>query len=215
MNDAPMIGLLLDAGADPERRFDGCTAYGFARVFGNRTLAEALEARGAASDLTPEEALLAAAADGVATPGRFVDVARLPDSYRNIIRSILHLPGRLEHIRRLVALGVETDRPDSEGLTPVQVAGWEGLPGVMAYLLSEKPDLSHVNGYGGTLLTTILHGSENCPARAERDHIACARLALEQGVALPMPVIEAAGNSELAAFLADWAEERLGQVTPG
>jgi ankyrin repeat protein len=88
-----------------------------------------------------------------------VDPERLPDAYRNIIRTILHLPGKLDHVKRLVRLGVEFDRPDAEGLTPVQVAGWEGLPDVMAYLLSLGPDLAHQNGYGGTLLSTILHGS--------------------------------------------------------
>jgi hypothetical protein len=70
------------------------------------------------------------------------------------------------HLARLVALGVPFDTPDGEGLTPVQIAGWEGLPDIMAYLLSLKPDLGHINGYGGTLLSTILHGSENNPNRA-------------------------------------------------
>ena len=57
----------------------------------------------------------------------------------------------------------------------------------------------------GTLLSTILHGSENCPARAERDHIACLQLALSAGVGLPRRAIDLAGDEEIAAFLADWA----------
>ncbi|NDR57077.1 ankyrin repeat domain-containing protein [Aliiruegeria sabulilitoris] len=215
MCDARMIELLLDAGADPACRFEGASAYGYARVFGNRALAKALETRGAATELTPEETLLARAADGDDTTGAYIDPARLPEAYRNIIRTILHLPGKLDQLRRLAALGVETDRADAEGLTPIQVAGWEGLPEIMSWLLKQRPDLGHVNGYGGTLLATILHGSENCPARAERDHIGCARIALEHGVALPRPFIEAAGAPNMAAFLADWAEARPGQVTPG
>ena len=215
MCDARMIGLLLDAGADPSRLHEGCTVYGFARVFGNADLSRALEVRGAATDLTPEEALLAKAADGQDAAGRFVDPDRLPAAYRDIIRTILHIPGKLDHVRRLVALGVEYDRPDAEGLTPVQVAGWEGLPEAMAYLLSLRPDLGHVNGYGGTLLTTIIHGSENAPPRADRDHIACLRLALEQGVALPRKAVELAGDPAVAEFLADWAAARPGQVVEG
>jgi hypothetical protein len=78
---------------------------------------------------------------------------------------------------------VPFDTPDGEGLTPVQIAGWEGLPDIMAYLLSLKPDLGHINGYGGTLLSTILHGSENNPNRSGRDYVTCLRLALEEGVA--------------------------------
>lgn len=128
---------------------------------------------------------------------------------------ILHLPGKLDHLKRLVALGVEYDRPDSEGLTPVQVAGWEGLPEMMAYILSLSPDLSHVNGYGGTLLSTIIHGSENCPQRAERDYLGCLELALRLGVALPRRALTLAGDPEVATFLADWAEAHPGQVVEG
>ena len=215
MSDARMIALLLDAGADPKRTFEGCSAYGHARVFGNRALARAIEARGGAPDLTPEEELLSKAGDGEDTVGIYVDPARLPDAYRNVVRTILHLPGKLDHVKRLVALGVEYDLPDMEGLTPVQAAGWEGLPEVMGYFLQLKPDLSHVNVYGGTLLSTIIHGSENNPDRTERDHVGCLRLALEEGVALPRRAIELAGEPEVAAFLADWAEARPGQVIDG
>lgn len=212
MSRPEMIDLLLDNGADPTRRFDGCTAYGYARVFGNTRLARAIEARGTPPALTREEHLLADAAEGRPGKGQYLDPAKLPDSYRNILRTILHLPGKLDHMRALVALGVEYDRPDSEGLTPVQVAGWEGLPEVMAWLLSLGPDLTHVNGYGGTLLSTILHGSENNPNRVDRDYIACLRLALEQGVALPRQMIGFAASEDIAAFLADWAETYPGQV---
>jgi ankyrin repeat protein len=192
MCDAEMIGLLLEAGADPARRYEGCTAYGYARVFGNDALARA--------------------AAGEVPAGVYVDPAKLPEAYRNLIRQILHLPGRLGHVKRLVALGLEYDRPDAEGLTPVQVAGWEGLPEVMGYLLSLRPDLGHVNGYGGTLLSTIIHGSENCPDRGARDHLACLRMVLEHGVALPRKAIEFAGEEEIAEFLSDWAEAHQGQV---
>jgi ankyrin repeat protein len=212
MCDAEMIDLLLEAGADPGRKFEGCTAYGYARVFGNADLARAIEARGEVPDLTAEEKLLAMAAEDRLPEGVYIDPAKLPEAYRNIIRLILHLPGKLDHVKRLVAMGVEYDRPDAEGLTPVQVAGWEGLPEVMGYLLSLKPDLSHVNDYGGTLLSTILHGADNCPARAERDYVACLRLALEHGVALPKAAIEFANEEEIAEFLSDWAEAHPGAV---
>jgi ankyrin repeat protein len=215
MSPPAMIDLLLEAGADPARKHQGCTVYGYARVFGNGDLARAIEARGAVPDLTPEETLLAKAADGEDTTGLFVDTAKLPDAYRDIVRVILHLPGKLDHVKRLVAMGVEYDRPDSEGLTPVQVAGWEGLPEVMAYFLKLSPDLSHVNGFGGTLLSTIIHGSENCPQRAERDYIGCLELALHEGVALPRRAPQLAGDPEVAAFLADWAEAHPGQVVEG
>lgn len=215
MSSPEMIGLLLDAGADPAREYQGGTAYGYARVFGNRHLAQAIEARGLATRLSAEEELLAAAADGTDADGRWIDPARLPAAYRNIVRTILHLPGKMDHVKRLVNLGIEYDRPDSEGLTPVQVAGWEGLPEMLAYFLSLNPDLSHINGYGGTLLSTIIHGSENCPLRADRDYIGCLELALKAGVALPRRAIDLAGEPAVAAYLADWAEAHPGQVVDG
>ena len=210
-----MIETLLDAGADPARVHENLTPYAHARVFGNAALAEALAARGHDHRLDGTVAVLARAADGDLPEGTYVNPDTVPEGCRDIVRTILHLPGKLGHVKRLVAIGMEYDRPDAEGLTPVQVAGWEGLPEVLAYLLSLKPDLGHVNGYGGTLLTTIIHGSENNPAREGRDYIGCLRLALEEGVGLPRQAIDFAGDPEVAEFLADWAEARPGQVVPG
>ncbi|WP_298920097.1 ankyrin repeat domain-containing protein [uncultured Roseobacter sp.] len=215
MSDRKMIALLLSAGADPSVRFRGCTAYGYARVFGNPALATALEARGDLPELTADERLLAKAADDLDVGQARIVPEDLPQAYRTIIRSILHLPGKLDHIRRLVALGVEFDVPDSEGLTPVQVAGWEGAPDVMAYLLTLGPNLMHQNGYGGGLLSTILHGSENAPPRKGRNHLKCLRLALEAGVPIPRRAAELAGVEELAECLAGWCETHPEQVVEG
>ena len=144
--------------------------------------------------------------------GQFSDPAKLPDEFRNLIRTILNIPGKLDHIKRLVAIGLEYDRPDAVGVPPVQVAGWEGLPDIMHYILRLKPDLAHVNSYGGNLLGTIIHGSENCGARKTRDHVECARRALVEGVALPRRAIKFAGDPDMAAFLAEWGDAHPGQV---
>ncbi|WP_339763647.1 ankyrin repeat domain-containing protein [uncultured Hoeflea sp.] len=215
MSSPEMIRLLLDAGADPARQFEGCSCYGYARVFGNQALAREIEKRGAAPQLTSEETLLAMAADGADTQGRVIDAERLPEAYRNIIRTILHLPGKLDHIKRLVALGIEADHPDAEGLTPVQAAGWEGLPEVMGYLLSLGPNLSHQNGYGGTLLSTIMHGSENCPQKAARDHVGCLQLALDAGIAVPRNAADMAGSPEIASLLAAWCDDHPERLVDG
>ena len=208
MCSGPVIDLLLAHGADAAATWKGCAAYAFARVFGNDALARRLRP----TSLTETEALLAAAAEGRVPGGRWIDPAALPEPYRNLPREILHLPGKLPHIRALIDLGYPWDTPDAEGVTPVQAAGWSGLPEVMACFLALGPDLSHVNSYGGTLLSTIIHGSENDPERARKDHVACARLALEHGVALPKRAIDLAGQPDMAAFLADWAEAHPGAV---
>ena len=191
------------------------TPYALARIIGNVPVAEAIRARGVVTPLTPIEATLARIADGEPGRGINLDPATLPEAVRNIVRMILHLPGKLPHVQRLVDAGVEYDLADEMGLTPVQLAGWEGLPEVMAYLLSLKPDLTHVNGYGGTLLSPILHGAENRPQRAERDYVACLRLALDEGVPLPRRAIELAGAEEIVEFLSDWAERHPEQVVDG
>lgn len=205
-----MVELLLQAGANPDHRFVGMTPYAMARVFGNLEMAGLLETAGASTSLSPAEEALAAIADGA--PGGELTVDALPKGLSDFLRHILHLPGKLPHVRRLVEAGLPFDAPDREGLTPVQVAGWEGLPELMGYFLSLGPDLTHVNGYGGTLLSTIIHGSENNPNREGRDYEACLRLALEAGVDLPRRAAQFAGVPELSAFLADWADAHPDQV---
>jgi len=207
-----MIEMLLDAGANSERTFEGVTPYEYARIFGNCELAEALEKRGHAKPLSGTLGQLALIADGELLDGTYLDPDTMPEAARNTVRLILHLPGKLEHVKALVSAGAEYDLPDAAGVTPVQIAGWEGLAQVMGYFFSLKPDLGHVNTYGGTLLSTIIHGSENAPDRDARDHITCLELALKQGVALPRRAIEFAGDPYVAAFLSDWAEAHPGQV---
>ncbi len=212
MSGPEMISLLLENGADPAREYEGASAYAYARIFGNRALVEAIEARVGELPLSREEELLARAAEGLDSPDSYIDTAKLAPAYRHIIGSILHLPDKLTHIRALVALGVEYDLPNTEGLTPVQLAGWEGLPEVMSYFLSLKPDMGHVNGYGGTLLSTVIHGSENNPVRDGRDYLTCLELALKEGVALPRQQMRIAGRSDISDFLKDWAARYPGQV---
>lgn len=207
-----MIDLLLGAGADPGLTWQGVSAYAAACIYGHDLLRQRLEALGPVPPLNPVERALADCATGQVSQGQWIDMAKVPPAFTHILREILWLPGKQAHVAALVAAGMPWDMPDNEGLTPVQVAGWEGLPDMVDYFLRLGPDLSHVNGFGGTLLSTIIHGSENCPARAERDHIACLTLALEHGVALPKRAIDLAGEPEVAAFLADWAEAHPGQV---
>ena len=95
----------------------------------------------------------------------------------------------------------------------MQIAGWEGLPDVLEFLLSLGPDLGHINGYGGDLMSTIIHGSENAPDRKPRDHLACAALALNAGAALRQSDIDFAGDPDMAGFLADWAEANPGKLS--
>ena len=211
MTSANVLDVLLDHGADVGGTWNGHSAYAFAKVFGNAALATRIEVRGQAAVLSDIENMLATAATGEVPQG-FVDMAKLPEAYRDILREILHLPKKLDHLKALVAIGVEWDRPDAQGVTPVQAAGWSGLPDVMEYFLSLSPNLGHVNKHGGTLLGTIIHGSENNPIRAGADYVSCLKLVLEHGVALPEGTIKMAGRNDLRAIMEQWARDRPGQV---
>jgi len=83
---------------------------------------------------------------------------------------------------------------------------------VLDLLLDHGANPTALWKFGGTLFSTILHGSENNPNRASRDYVACLRLALEHGVALPKPAINAVEDSDVRAFLQQWAHDRPGQV---
>ena len=205
-----IVERLLHAGGNPDAVEWGHTAYALARMYGNDAAADAMADHGCKTNLTSEESAIADAVAG--RPPRHIDPDTLPAQTCDMIRSQIHLPNALRRTRALVDVGLPFDNADPQGLTPVQIAGWEGLPDVMAFLLSLGPDLDHINGYGGTLLSTIIHGSENAPPRKPRDHISCARLALEAGVDLPRAAIEFAGEEEMSGFLSDWAEAHPEQV---
>jgi hypothetical protein len=211
MNNGAVLDLLLEGGADANASWHGHSAYAFAAVFGNADLVARLDALGQATPLTDMEQMLEQAAKGQVGDG-FIDTDKLPAQYRGILREILHLPDKLPHLKALVAIGLEWDHADGDGVTPVQAAGWNGLPDVMRYFVSLRPDLSHVNTRGGTLLSTILHGADHNPQRAGGDYIGCLRIAMEHGVALPRRAIDASGSLEIRAFLQQWAERMPGQV---
>jgi hypothetical protein len=68
-----------------------------------------------------------------------IDTDKLPTHYRGILREILHFPDKLLPPKALVAIGLEWDHADSDGVTPVQAAGWNGLPDVMGYFSRRGP----------------------------------------------------------------------------
>jgi len=208
-----IVARLLQAGGNPDSIEWGHTAYALARMYGNDEAAAEIAKRGFRTDLTADEQRIADAVAGRSN-GQ-IDPKRLPAETRDMIRSQLHLPGGLARTKALVAIGLPFDRPDPQGLTPLHIAGWEGLPDVMEYLLSLGPDLEHINGYGGDLMSTILHGSENAAGHGSRDHVACARLALEAGVPLRKGDIDESGRSDMVDFLTDWAHAHPEQVTEG
>ncbi len=141
-----------------------------------------------------------------------IDTDKLPTHYSGTLRKILHFPDKLLPPKALVAIGLELDHADSDGVTPVQATGWNGLPDVMGYFMSPRPDLSHVNRNAGRFMSTILHGVDRNPQQAGGDYIGCLRIAMEHGVALPRRAIDASGLPEIRASLQQRAKRMPGQV---
>ncbi|QPH55033.1 ankyrin repeat domain-containing protein [Pontivivens ytuae] len=204
MCSAEVAELLIDHGADGTVPYREHTAYAQARIMGNHAVARVLEAHGQATPLDPVETLLAQAADG-APRGRVTEEALSADIHC-ILTRLFGFEGRLEHAKRLVALGIDPDWRDEQDMSAIHIAGWEGLADEVAWLLTFDPDLEYKNMYGGNLLGTVIHGSDNAPARARRDHLTCARLVLEAGSPLHRSDITDAGTEEMESLLADWAE---------
>lgn len=197
---AEIADLLLDHGADASIVWSGHTAYGFARIYGNRQMAECLAKRGAAGKLSSNETILAACADGT-WKGSRLDRSGLSDEARRLLTRLASGPGRLDHIRALTGAGLDPNDTDEMGLPALQVAAWNGLVDAVAFFLGLGPDLAHCNAYGGNAIETLIHGAEHAPGRDGADHIACAQLLLEAGAEINTSHVRACGAEDLALFL--------------
>jgi hypothetical protein len=208
-----IVELLVEHGADGRTPYQGHSAYALARMCGNHAAADVIARAGQATELDANEDLLARAADGPVS-GQ-LDPATLSDESRRIVGRLLGFarPASLDHIRRLVEIGIDPDWTDEMGLPAIQIAGWAGQADVVEWLLTFNPDLNHRNGFGGDLLGTILHGSEFNPYRQDRNHLRCAELVLGCGAPLSRKVIEHTGTEEMAAMLEQWAELHPEQLT--
>ncbi|GAB4520901.1 MAG: hypothetical protein Tsb0019_22100 [Roseibium sp.] len=202
---APLANLLLAHGADPLRIWKGHTPYATARIFGNDAVAEVLARHGAQTPLNDTETLLADCARG-RPPQSPINPESLPEEDQLLLTRIVFERDRLDHLKALVAAGLDPDKADEMGLTPLHAAGWAGLPETVAYLLTLDPDLTWKNAFGGDALDTVLHGSEHRLDREERDHVSCARLLLQAGSVLHRRYIDDCGNAEMVAFLEDWQQ---------
>ncbi|MEL6169636.1 MAG: ankyrin repeat domain-containing protein [Pseudomonadota bacterium] len=203
---AEIAELLIAHGADGTAVHKGHTAYALARIHGNRAIADVLKRHGQATKLDPLEAALAACAEGHVPFGRPLSgLDPNSEDARTLTRVILW-EDRLDHAKALVAAGIDPNVTEEMGLPPLHIAGWAGLKMQTAWLLGLDPDLTHVNGYGGDVLSTIIHGSENRLDNAERDHVGCARLALEAGAPIRQSDLDGAMDEEMSAFLLDWVD---------
>lgn len=212
---ADIARALIAHGADPGERWHGLDAYAMARVYGNAPIAALLEAAGHDSPLPPALAKLAACADA-RRPRARIDLQAIPEPLLELPCHVAARPERLAHLETLMLAGFDPDQTESMNLSPLHVAGWEGVAESVRYLLSLGPDLAAKNAYGGDALDTTIHGAEHCPHAGEpgRDHITCAQLLLEAGARLRQEYIDGTGAEDMAAFLESWAADYPESLVP-
>ncbi|WP_186827112.1 ankyrin repeat domain-containing protein [Shimia ponticola] len=199
--------FVLNAGASVTSEHAALKPHAFARLVGAEAVRAVLETVDAPRDVPADLApLVNGGGEG------FVDPAKIPAELQGLLTELVHRVGTLKRIKSLVEVGFPWDAPDSMGVTPVQASGWVGLPEYLRYFLKLGPDLSHLNDFGGSLLGTILHGSENAPERSGQDHLACLEIVLTHGVALPRRALSAQLRPDVAEFLRKWAKAHPGQV---
>lgn len=204
--DGRYVSLLLAHGADGRARWKGHSAFALACMYGNAGFAEALSEHGLETPLDAIESALAACAWGRTPSGQPLSGVPLSDETRMILTRIILNEAGLRHAQCLVEAGLDPNVTDEMGMTPLHLAGWAGLSEQLSWLLGLEPDLEHVNGFGGDLIGSIVHGSENRPEVDGRDHARCAELALAAGARLTRAAVARSLNEDVAAVLADWAD---------
>jgi ankyrin repeat protein len=207
---AEIAQLLLQHGAKGQVLQFGHSAYALARMYGNVDFAKVLEQAGEATQLSANEELIARAMEGDVS-GR-LDRDSLSDEQRRLLCRLVAFEDVLPAVKRLIAIGLDSDEIEEMGMPAIHIAGWEGHADAMAFLLGLSPDLSRKNHYGGDLMGTILHGAENCPAAAARSHMRCVDLALEVGMPLHRHDVEHCAVPELREHLTQWAAEHPERV---
>ncbi len=207
---AEIAQLLLEHGAKGQNLQLGHSAFAMARMYGNADFAKVLEQAGEATQLNRNEELIALAMEGDVS-GR-LDMASLSDEQRRLLCRLVAFEDALPAVKRLVAIGLDPDELEEMGMPAIHVAGWEGQADVVAFLLGLSPDLSHKNHYGASLMGTILHGAEYCPAAKARSHMRCVDLALDAGMPLHGHHIDHCAVPELREHLTQWADEHPDRV---
>jgi ankyrin repeat protein len=166
---AAVIGALLDAGADPNKRSPhGETSYAMALFNGQHDVAELLASRGADTTLSDLDRYLAAP-----------DVAPPPNidwEGRERLLADLAMHHRTDAVRALLAAGAPIDARGEHGGTALHWACWKGYADLVELLLNAGASVTiEDRQFHATPAGWLDHGRRTCHEGAG-DYDAVARL---------------------------------------
>ncbi len=213
--DVPMIDLLVEHGADVQRRrADGRTAYAVAELHGNRDVAARLASLGVSDELSPLDRFVAACARGDRTA---LSLVAAQPSLRDQLRPEHHLllhrqaeSGNATVLETMIACGFDPNVRDSDGVTPLHRAAMGGHPDAARVLMAGGARLDAVDGmFAASPLVWAVEGRRH--AQPGADHVGVARVLMAAGVPLDWQPPEGAPDQESTLeALADLKRAALG-----
>ncbi len=204
--------LLAAHGADLRaRRRDGRTPYELAVLRGNAAVAAWLAERGAATPLSPGEALLEACGRADAAAARSLldrdrDLVSRLDAEQRALVCWSASWGHCDAVALMLDLGFAIDARGSDGETALHAASWIGHEAMVALLLEHGPPLDALcAAHGSPPLGWCAHGSAWCRSPGG-DYAAVAERLVAAGADVR------AGGNRWGATLTEMASDEVAEL---
>ncbi len=205
--------ILIEHGVDTAALFDGRTPFALAVACGNLSMAEMLAAKGLETPLSDGEQFLDAIARTDDTEARRL-LARNPRLWDQLTDKDLTRPTdlaiaaeNLPRLRLMAEFGFDPNRHGESDAPPIHTAAWWGRAEIVAMYLEFAVELETTNMYGGTALSTAIHGSMNCPGRDQGDYLSCVKLLVDAGAMINPSDLEM-GSDEVMLYLEDCLDQK-------
>jgi ankyrin repeat protein len=197
--------MLVDAGADLRATDgDGISLYRWAQMHGRTDVVQILRNAGIEESLTPAEQFVAACAQGDAAAARAIQ-ERVPDIFSRLAEKQLQVMpqhaanGDMRGVRAMLDVGWPLEVKTAWDATALNLAVYRGDARMTELLLKRGADWRTMHGFGGNVLGTLSHASQDdVEDPAPRDYLGCARALVAYGV--PVPRDDHTFSPELAEY---------------
>lgn len=187
---AEICQMLITAGVDATKSYNGRSPFALASSCGNQDVARLLERLGYADELDPASQLMAAisAADKVTARKLLHDhphlVASLSQDDLSRQTDLAMRADSLPVLAMMIDLGFDINIKGEGDSPPIHSAAWWGHPEIVELYINAGARLDLINMQGGDTLATAIHGSAHCPAREHGDYIAVVTALLDAGAVI-------------------------------